>query len=573
VKTKNEKRTTNTVTRVTRSVLLICVTAGLSSFFDLPLSLRAQTPTFRTGTTLVEFTVVALDGKGNPVTDLTKAELSLTDRGEPREIAFFRFDGDGGPGETAAAPLPALSPGFVSNRPEYQPEPQRNVTAIVLDMINTAPPDQNGARTQLLRYLKALPANTPVGLFRFTENQPMAVLAPFTSRIELMRENLSAVGSATRQEFTTPGSRGSAIVGGDCGPSDGKGLIPSASSPTTGGGRGSGTMAEGRSAFDESQARMISAVNQTIRNVRLDKTLANLEALGNHLAAIPGRKNVVWISSGMPIQLRAVERIQGTTNYEPPIRLAAQRLANQGIVIYPVDAKGGCRALDNSRTQGPYGLNDPPQEVFSSLNVIADVTGGRVIKHDNDFSKGITAAAKDLRGTSTVGFYAADEPDDRWHALEVATKRRGVTLRHRQGYLSAARTQPQTVSPEAWSHLAQTPLGSSGIRLNGRPTIAPQQVTLLLQIAAADLYFQNKSGKTIADLEIGVAEKTAAGVTNVRQQPLEVTLNDPAKDQRAALISAATTWPLNAGTTAVRVIVRDRSTGRYGTLEMMLKGQ
>ena len=56
----------------------------------------------------------------------------------------------------------------------------------------------------------------------------------------------------------------------------------------------------------------------------------------------------------------------------------------------------------------------------------------------------------------------------------------------------------------------------------------------------------------------------------MRQQPLEVTLNDPSKDQRTALITSATTWPLNAGTTDVRVIVRDRLTGRYGTLDIPL---
>jgi hypothetical protein len=109
--------------------------------------------------------------------------------------------------------------------------------------------------------------------------------------------------------------------------------------------------------------------------------------------------------------------------------------------------------------------------------------------------------------------------------------------------------------------------------LNGRPTLRPQQVTVLLQIAAGDLYFQDRAGKTIADLEVGVVEKAAARTTNVRQQPLEVTLNDPSKDQRQALITSATTWPLNAATTAIRVIVRDRLTGRYGTLEIVLGGR
>ena len=546
------------------------MTAGLYSIFDFRSSLQATQaqPTFRTATTLVEFTVVALDGKGNPIADLTKADLALTDRGQPREIAFFRFDGDGAPADTGVPPS-ALSPGFGTNRPEYQPEPQRNVTAIVLDLVNTAAPDQNRARAQLLRHLKALPANTPVGLFRFADGEPMKMLAPFTNQIDLVRSQIGASSASVRRELVRPGYQGRPIVGGECGADDGSGPVPSAGSPGKGGGRGSPTMAEGISAMAESEARSLSGVNLTIRTTRLATTLANLEALGSHLAAIPGRKNVVWISSGMPIQLKVLNPM----NYEPPLRLAAQRLANQGIVIYPVDAKGNCRPLDTSGTEGPYGLNDATQEVLSSLNVIADVTGGRVTKYDDDLSKGVMAAARDLRGTYTIGFYAPDEPDDRWHSIQVATTRRGVALRHRQGYLSAARTQPQSLTPEAWSQLAEAPLGSSGIRLNGRPTIAPQQVTILLQIAAGDLYFQNKAGKTIADLEVAVVEKAEARTINVRQQPIEVTLNDPTKDQRLALISSATTWPLNAATTAIRVIVRDRLTGRYGTLEIPLSNR
>ena len=96
---------------------------------------------------------------------------------------------------------------------------------------------------------------------------------------------------------------------------------------------------------------------------------------------------------------------------------------------------------------------------------------------------------------------------------------------------------------------------------------------MLLQISAGDLYFQNRSGKAIADLEIGLVQKATGRVVDLRQQPLEVTLNDPSKDQRAAVISSATTWPLVAETTAIRVIVRDRLTGRYGTLEITLSGR
>src|SRR4029450_5236155 len=95
-------------------------------------------------------------------------------------------------------PLPPLSPGFVTNRPEYQPEPQRNVTAIVMDLVNTALPDQNRAREQLLRHLKALPANTAVGLFQFTETRRVTVLAPFTHKADLLRSQMGALKASPR---------------------------------------------------------------------------------------------------------------------------------------------------------------------------------------------------------------------------------------------------------------------------------------------------------------------------------------------------------------------------------------
>jgi hypothetical protein len=70
-----------------------------------------------------------------------------------------------------------------------------------------------------------------------------------------------------------------------------------------------------------------------------------------------------------------------------------------------------------------------------------------------------------------------------------------------------------------------------------------------------------------------MVQKAVSDIVNVRQQPLQITLNDPAKDQRASVVSSATTWPLMAETTDIRVIVRDRLTGKYGTLEMQISKQ
>jgi hypothetical protein len=77
-----------------RRVVLVLVMAGVATVSSaLPRAQDPATPTFRAGTTLIEFTFVARDGKGNPVADLEKEDVVVTENGQAREVVFFRFDG------------------------------------------------------------------------------------------------------------------------------------------------------------------------------------------------------------------------------------------------------------------------------------------------------------------------------------------------------------------------------------------------------------------------------------------------------------------------------------------------
>jgi len=52
-----------------------------------------HTPIFRAGTTLVEFTIVATDQNGKPITDLKQEDVAILQNGKPQPVAFFRFEG------------------------------------------------------------------------------------------------------------------------------------------------------------------------------------------------------------------------------------------------------------------------------------------------------------------------------------------------------------------------------------------------------------------------------------------------------------------------------------------------
>jgi hypothetical protein len=106
--------------------------------------------------------------------------------------------------------------------------------------------------------------------------------------------------------------------------------------------------------------------------------------------------------------------------------------------------------------------------------------------------------------------------------------------------------------------------------LNGRTEVTDNEATVLLQIETGDLYFYEKDGQVIADLEIGLVEKTSKGITRIGVRPMEISLRNPLKSVPTPMVPLNTTWTLKAGTTAVRALVRDRFTGRYGSLEMPL---
>ena len=155
-----------------------------------------QPATFRARTTLVDFSIVAVDRRGSPVIDLRRDEIAILEDDQDRETAFFQFEGS----VTSSAGVPAIGQpgpiptGTFTNRTEYAPRAPRNLVAIVLDLVNTSIQQQAELQTHLLHNLKQLPPDAHVGLYVISE-QAVAI-HDFTQDAESLRARLEQGGTA-----------------------------------------------------------------------------------------------------------------------------------------------------------------------------------------------------------------------------------------------------------------------------------------------------------------------------------------------------------------------------------------
>jgi VWFA-related protein len=522
-------------------------------------------PVFRAGTRLVEVSVSVLDNKGNPVTGLGPASFTVLDGNKSRPIAFFRFEG-------GAQPAPAvrqLPPGIATNRVEITGGPPRNVTALVLDSLNTAPQDSVAVRAQCMRYLKAIGPDTRIAVFHMGTR--LTALQDFTDDASALRAKIEKAAVGMPPENVTDFTR--SVIEAE------QFVDMFAGDPAM------------QAAMEEMMRHSLEVegmANAEVRRRRMEESLAELEALGRHLAGIPGRKNLVWVGAGF--SMLSITGAMGmgprgsVENFEDKVRHTAQRLAQQGVILYIVDARGLQLAPDASaqyqrplpaRGRGRFEPQADAETVSNdpttAMNLLAAVTGGHHLHNSNDLTAGLKQVISDLAGTYTLGFYVPDEPDNKWHKLKVRVNRPGVNISHREGYLAdAVAAKPEEWSGERWSAAFADPIGSSAIPVTAKCEITPTgEVALTMVIDVNRINFRPEGDALTAAVQVAMADRTPQGRT--RPRVFNVNASMPSakwQEVSAKGLVYRSQWKPEPGATSVRIVVRDMRSGDYGSLDV-----
>src|SRR6476469_6357802 len=139
-------------------------------------------PTLKVTTRLVVVDVVAADGKGHPITDLKAEDFTLTEEGSNQQIKVFNFQHPAA--DQPQQPPVKLPHNLVTNVPTYKPN--RTLSVLLLDGLNTENVAQKYARQEMLKYLQKLPTGQPVAVFVLGNR--LRLIQDFTTDPQMLKD-------------------------------------------------------------------------------------------------------------------------------------------------------------------------------------------------------------------------------------------------------------------------------------------------------------------------------------------------------------------------------------------------
>jgi VWFA-related protein len=377
---------------------------------------------------LVLVDVVVTD-HDKPVKGLERSRFHVFEDGHERPIASFD---ESQPPQNAKVAQPAeLPPNTYSNTPTYPETGAVNV--LLLDALNTPMGDQEQVRRQMIQFLGTIKPGTEMAVFTLSSRLRMAV--GFTTDVAKLRLALNDRKSLPRSAA-------------DVGAGNGESISSTLTQMATGVGNANLLGTALVSAITDFAADMKTYETDQ----RVPMTLDAFGQLARYLAAVPGRKNLIWFAGSFPVGLGpdgdASIPLKNLSDYSDAVRTTTDLLSAARVSVYPVDARGVLIApgTDATNTQSvnaqspnddaSFGVQASMQQ--ASLNKIAMETGGHVYSTGNDPEAAvekITANGSYYYALSYVPQEAKtgkSEPD--FHAIEVKVDGAKYQLAYRRGY-------------------------------------------------------------------------------------------------------------------------------------------
>jgi VWFA-related protein len=408
-------------------------------------SQASSTATLQVFSRLTVVDVTVTDAKDQPVRGLKEFDFTVKEDGKPQPVRNFLEVREDLP---PAARMPAkLPPNVYTND---QPSPTTSaVNILLLDALNTAPVDQVAMKQESMKYLKSMPRGTRIAVLGMSSS--LRILQGFTADPAIL---IAAVDSKKNRALPSPFTD-----------NDSSSVLDDQADAQTDLGN------DDAAAMVQQFENDLTTTQQDIRN---RMTLEALNQIAAYVAGIKGRKNLIWFTEGMPLNIfptGGLDDLEGMTDYAKDLRKTTDLLTAAEVAVYPVDARKlfnvtadeADQHLDRitTRTGGVVATNQMKAQYqkgneLLGMEAIAEATGGAAYYNTNDLKSAVAKAVANGANYYTVSYTPPDlRFDGRYHSIDVEVDRPGLNLAYRKGY-NADDILHNAVSP-ALSFATSTP--------------------------------------------------------------------------------------------------------------------
>jgi VWFA-related protein len=589
-----------------KNALILILVAAISCG-----SLIAQTPqepskpnddVLRITTELVQVDAVVADKNDQVIPDLKLSDFSLYENGKRQELKFVEFVGADSKARVDGNVAAAVSGDSDIARNLSATEVHR-VFAFIVDDLTIPAADMSTVRSVLSDFVdKRMGADDLVAIVRVVGGT--GLLQQFTSDKQLLHRAIQQLAPSTH-----PFSAFNDLQGLD--------RFNAMDFMASSGGE-VGTNTPPKSSTMPPIDDEVTLDGYT----RGSRALFTLTVAGNvidSMRSLPGRKNMVLFSGGLPIfesnqsqvsidgaPITIQETSSLSTGVNYLLRLLTDRASRAGVAINTMDVRGlkasrGVSSFTDPGNEAKSGLGRfdsggatfgraPDLAIFDNtgldtltghqgLEALSDATGGVSVANTNDFGEGLDRVL--ARSSYYVLAYKPTEPfDGKFHKLQIKVDRPGAKVYTRVGYVAKADDTSKPLTKEqAIVRAAMAPLAKREVDVSGaiQYRFVPQNRAVIdvnLRIDAGKLDIKQASdGKyqTALDVVGFVIDrfgKTEAGFSETLSASLTP---DEYKRAVANGIGYMGRVELTPGSYQLRVAVRETATGRLGTLSRYLE--
>ena len=345
--------------------------------------------------------VYVTDKKGNPVIDLTKDDFILYDNGKLKKITDFEKHFLSKPKKEVEERLEEtkLAPS------QKIPSRMNRKFIFLLDMDRNDAPGVGKSRKAALHFLntQVQPADE-VGVFSYSRYFGLTIHEYLTSDHEKAKEAIKRIKeipgirprSSTEITLGSEQARAEGTIGGKTSQEKQGTSITSESSISS----------RIKWGFVENPGDPDNIEGRTKNYIQ------SIKELSKALRYIPGYKNIILFSAGIPRSLLFSSRQKFREDYEE----MAKELATSSSPVYTVNTIGIGRK--------------------QSLELLSRLSGGKYFSSVNYYEKIATQIQNVTSNYYVIGYYIDETWDGKYHEIKVKVNRKGCDVHAQQGYFN-----------------------------------------------------------------------------------------------------------------------------------------